>query len=53
LHGSKIKPGPISKLKTIKRAMGPVLSQHRHYIKIQNTHIETLSVEEIVNIQGL
>jgi len=33
---SKIKPGPIHKLKTIKRAMNSDLSDHRHIKKIQN-----------------
>jgi len=35
----KIKPGPIHKLKTIKRAMNSDESDHRHNTKFQNTCI--------------
>jgi hypothetical protein len=35
----KIKPGPIHKLKTIKRDMNSDCSDHRHNTKIQNTCI--------------
>jgi hypothetical protein len=45
---SKIKPGRIHKLKTIKRAMKSDCSDHRHDTKILNTCIEILNTTNII-----
>ena len=57
LQGSKMKPGPVHKLKTIKRAMNSVWSDHGHDAEIQNSCIYILNTTnaicgENMNLRG-